>query len=220
MKLFKDDTFKYSEISNYEGTCLGLLPSVHKSHVKLNDTADGHVISTIDFAAFLNDPVIEAVDFPECIDIVGQRAFEGCRNLKYVFFNGTHNGLVIQNRAFVDCKLLTGVTILRPTMVSYEAFRYCSNLRHVDVHASEIKEHAFANCPMLHTALLTSDSIAIDATAFKNSNKISDIYINGDIKGSVDFIQFLPKNTKIHCKKDSVLTELVYDGVKIITDIS
>lgn len=80
--------------------------------------------------AFTNNYVLESVIFPKNMKYLNARAFNQCRNLKYITFNGTPE--MIGAYAFNMCISLTSVTIPKRTkFVDITAFDNCYNLHEI-----------------------------------------------------------------------------------------
>ncbi len=95
----------------------------------------------------------ERVDIPSSyqgkyVTEIGEEAFAGCENLKYVFFYNTYGNATIRERAFENCTSLRNVTIWGGVVVESNAFRNCPELRTLNpsflyIQGSKFAEDAF-----------------------------------------------------------------------------
>ena len=72
---------------------------------------------------------------------------------------------------------------------------------------------------MLHTINLHSRT-QITFDAFMDCVRLENIYIVKDVRGGFKFLDYLPANTILHCRPESKLVNFVYEGHKIIADMS
>lgn len=80
--------------------------------------------------AFTNNFVLESVIFPRNMKYINARAFNQCRNLRYVTFTGTPE--MIGAYAFTMCTSLTSITLPKKLkFIDITAFDGCYNLEQI-----------------------------------------------------------------------------------------
>ncbi len=107
-------------------------------------------IMTIGNEAFKYNTDITAVVIPKTVTTIGERAFYGCTNLKYVFFDD------VTALDIADCDL---------TLINKEAFKGCTSLEYVD----------FSNCKTFTVASNAFDGCT-SLQIIKGIEKISTAY--------------------------------------------
>jgi len=124
------------------------------------------------------DSNIEKVCLHNCITEIGERAFNGCWNLKEIFIADYDTNekdldrpsLIIEKSAFADCKRL--LTVSLPNYLK------------------EIKDGVFSNCKMLHSLYIPDSVTKIGAFAFSDCSSLKFIHISNNVKevGAFAFI--------------------------------
>lgn len=134
-----DYTYIVEESTTWEFDSYGVEKLVTESYAKIIDYTgkggnitipaelDGYRTEKIGNKAFMGDPDITGVTFPDTIDEIGISAFKNCPKLASVTL--PDNGADIYDEAFFDCPSLKQVTINRNNWVSayYDAFGYLPN---------------------------------------------------------------------------------------------
>lgn len=174
------------ECEDYEAPCLETLV-IPEGVTKINDYA---------FAYCTN---LKSVTFPESIEFIGYRAFEGCEELEdiqlparlskiadYAFSDCSSLMSVILPEtlteigegAFNGCMELKGINIPENvTSIGEEAFLYCSELERIQIKAniSEIGKGTFSNCSSLHDIQFPKNLISIGKQAFEHCTGLKKI---------------------------------------------
>ena len=68
----------------YENTLNGLRivgVSTAKKNIVIPETVNGLTVREVGPSAFENQTMLESIDLPDTIEIIGARAFAGCKNL-------------------------------------------------------------------------------------------------------------------------------------------
>ena len=126
--------------------------------------------------AFLSDKAV--VTLPASLTHIGNRAFEGCKNLTAVTLPGglTHIG----DMAFLGCKKLTAITLPDGlTHIGDGAFYECNNLTVITlpVGLTHIGGKAFYGCKNLTAITLPASLTHIGDWAFERCKNLTDIHI-------------------------------------------
>ena len=104
---------------------------------------------------YIAEEGITEVVIPECITIIGEKAFRDCENLVHVVFP---QGLrKIENKAFYKCKALQDVSFPESLEhIGNDAFYQCKSIRHLVIPAKVemIYWEAFEACAELETVTL------------------------------------------------------------------
>ena len=92
---------------------------------------------------------VERVDIPyshqgKYVTEIGEEAFAGCENLKYVFFYNIYGNATIRERAFENCTSLRIVNMWGGAVVESNAFSNCPELRRLSPSIYDIKGSKFA----------------------------------------------------------------------------
>lgn len=101
----------------------------------------------------------ETFSIPDGLEIVGEMAFRGKRNLRSVLLPASLR--VIEKDAFYDCDSLTAVAIPAGVeTVQHHAFAECDSLRTVTFHGQprHLSRHAFSNDDNLETLSIPAGS--------------------------------------------------------------
>ena len=196
----------------------GIAKGETKNDINIPKATAGFYVREIAPFAFQNNQFIKAVNIANTVQKIGQSSFDGCSDLLYLFMETSPSVVEIEKRAFRSCSKLTGITCLSPISIDEEVFTNCSNIRTVDIRATEIGKKAFSRCSLLHHVSLHL-MVEIAPDAFEQCEKLSNLYIMDDVKGSLDFIKNLTTETKVHCRPNSRVAELIYDGYKIVADL-
>ncbi len=149
-------------------------------------------IMTIGEKAFYNNDDITAVVIPKTVTTIDNRAFYGCKNLKYVFFVDVNTKEVaeakltlINTSAFEGCTSLEYLDFsnCKTFTVASRAFFGCSNLKLIKgvEHIGTAYNYAFAGCTSLvgsipsrsGVKLVNLDSVVWDTI----NNRITDVEV-------------------------------------------
>ena len=136
--------------------------------------------------AFLDDTSIEYVVIPETVVQIQQNAFEGCTNLKKVYFISTtakeiatSKLTLIHDQAFLNCTSLEKVDLsnVKKIMVARQTFMNCTSLKEVTKMTAIGTMHmnAFANCTALEEVDLTGLHMSGDSV-FYNCRSLKTVH--------------------------------------------
>lgn len=126
---------------------------------------------------------ITAVTIESDIIEIGDRAFDGCSQLRSVKFNTITK---VGDDAFSNCEMLTDFdfTGVRDT-ISFMAFMYCSSLKTMKTSTtlSCIMSNAFNGCDSLNTVHINSPYVeTIEFGTFDSNKLLEDLYICDGLK--------------------------------------
>ena len=134
---------------------------------------------------------IKAVVIESGVTTIGSHAFDTCRNLTSVTFNGSSQLTTIGKDAFYQCRSLTGITLPESvTSIGASAFYQCSSLTEITLPESvtAIGNSAFRFCESLTSITIPKSVTSIGADAFSNCNSLTDVSItNMDAWCRIDF---------------------------------
>ncbi|MCD8372736.1 MAG: leucine-rich repeat protein [Clostridia bacterium] len=154
-------------------------------------------IMTIGDEAFKDNTTITAVIIPKTVTTIGEKAFYGCTNLKYVFF------VDVVTQDIADAEL---------TMIEQEAFEGCTSLEYVDFSNCKtftVARYAFNGCTSLQVikglenigtaydyAFEGCTSLVGSVSADSDINLVNSIsYYNGSTHSDLDGVYNFTKNT-------------------------
>ncbi len=130
------------------------------SSTSLNDFPWSDSLERIEDGAFSTTDFTEII-IPSKVQVIGKRAFEGCKNLKIL---SGFNHCEIKSYAFANCNVLESVTIGSGCKIRGGMLRGCSSLKNVSigeecvcvsVDSEDISVgYIFADCTSLQTILL------------------------------------------------------------------
>lgn len=143
------DTDKNGEISYREAREVRYLGQAFANSdiTKFNELEYFTNLSQVPSNAFAKCIYLESVQIPSQVTIIGNGAFEGCKNLKTI---GSHSVESIGDRAFYECEALASVDFPNCTKIRGSAFVCCLPLRSVSFPAcTTIGDWAFLGCEAL-----------------------------------------------------------------------
>ena len=118
------------------------------------------------------------VTIPEGIAVIGNRAFEGCKNLEEIVIpEGVRE---IRATAFATCRKLRFVSLPRSLMELGEyAFTECESLTKIDLRSDlkVIRNNTFDGCRGLKKVILPDGLARIGSEAFKNCESLGQTYL-------------------------------------------
>ena len=103
---------------------------------------------------------------------VKDHAFTNCGDLETVTLLG--ESIIIEERAFYDCKSLETVNGVVANVESY-AFGFDKKLLSVTIKGEEVEDHAFTNCSRLKAVTFTTYGVAIGNRAFYDCEKLETV---------------------------------------------
>ena len=137
---------------------------------------------TILLGVFKKD-VSAYTDLPESLEIITDRAFMDCKNLKSILF--PTNLRSIGNYAFKGCESLASASM--PGILESMGtgvFEDCSSLKTFSCSAKQIGTNLFKNCTRLeNVTLFTTNNITIPSETFYNCESLNTLEMSKDIVG-------------------------------------
>lgn len=142
------------------------------------------------------------LEIPQSVNTIEEYAFKGC-HADMVFIPNSVK--VIGEGAFERCKELSEVTISEGiSVINSSTFAFCDNLSSFSIPegVKEIKDCAFQGCPKLTSVSIPNSVISIGEQAFYNSG-LTSITIPNSVTsiGRIAF-QYCSELISIHCKSD------------------
>ena len=134
------------------------------------------------------------VVIPDTVTTIGERAFDGCRQLKEIVIPDSVTS--IGRRAFMDCKVLAKVVIPAGCSIGEEAFLRCTKLTTAGLKGTgkgkgysveflwteAIPENAFSGMAKLKTVVLPETIKVIGKNAFKGCKSLENINLPEGVK--------------------------------------
>lgn len=158
-----------------------------KSNISIPDKLDGHIVTSIGYAAFYCHPEFTNVTISDNITNIGESAFEFCSHITSI--NIPDSVTNIGKSAFQACSRLSNIKIGNGlTIIDADTFKYCKTLKTVTIgkNVKRICEGAFHSCRYLTKITIPANVTAIENFAmgyYKNNNtKIKDFTIVGYTK--------------------------------------
>ena len=127
----------------------------------------------IESKMFQNVNALTKFIIPESVTIIGDYAFDGCRELREVTFPSSL--ISIGKYAFRKCASLKSVTIPSVTSIGYSAFAECSSLVKVEILSSSlttIQFFTFEKCSSLKEVIMPPSVVSIERGAFDKCTSI------------------------------------------------
>ena len=120
--------------------------------------------------------VLEEIELPEGLEIIGQYTFQNCSSLQSVVI--PNSVTTISEYAFSNCKLLQSITIPENVeTIGESCFGDCTSLQSVVIYGgiSKLEQNTFVRCSKLETIELPSTLTNIGGNTFKQTNRLSTI---------------------------------------------
>lgn len=120
------------------------------------------------------------VVIPDSVTIIGERAFEGCRELTSVTLSD--NLTEISEGVFYSCEKLKDVKIPQSvTTIREEAFAYCPGPKVLVIPygVRDIRDRAFFYCTEIRSVVMADSVSFIDTDAFAECNMLIRVYYKG-----------------------------------------
>lgn len=173
---------------------------------------------------FKDNGVIEQL-YIQCRQlIIGESAFEGCRNLEVInvegepaeYGNPNSRIISIGKKAFKDCSSLKHVKIFsgpQKVRLFEEAFAGCEQLSVFELTICDWSQAVFAGCGNLTKVFVSKDAIIRKDALYCAS--IINIRADNWKYADPSFLEDLKLRSRIVCLSDSPLVDLVYDGYSV-----
>lgn len=167
-------------------------------------------IKYINDEIFLNSEKLEKIEISKSVEIIGKRAFSGCKNLKECIFEEESNIKKIYEEAFKECTSLKEIEIPEGTdylggkafedceslekvvfkegcdikVLNMGVFWSCTNLTEITLPSSLEKVYfaAFAHCDSLEKIRFPESIKYIDSSALEICKNLKQIYVPLSIK--------------------------------------
>lgn len=126
--------------------------------------------------------LVEQIDLPVEVTLVGESAFERCQQLQHVDLPGVTE---LGKAAFKSCSNLQSFTLGRDiSVIPQEAFEECKSLRRVSLPSSvtAIAMRAFKNCPNIESVELPIGLTEIGKEAFEGNKALTFIDLPSPVK--------------------------------------
>ena len=148
----EDDGIPYTYVELDDGTIEIRSYTGRRSYIKIPDTIEGKIVSSIGRVAFSDQTRLREVTLPSNLRRIGPSAFKGCSNLLHIEIPDTVT--CIDEGAFYD-----------NVRLSYVAFGQNSQL-------TKIGSEAFKNCAKLLRMEIPSKLTALDGSAFEGTTNL------------------------------------------------
>ena len=137
-------------------------------------------LELLDYMALAECVNLKNIEIPASVQEIGDRAFENCRMLNTVTFNG-ENLSRIGNWAFFQCLQLQNITIPEGvTEIGYAAFYGCAYLNEVTLPSTtqQLGDQAFASCSRM-TKMYVDAAFppTIDSKTFDKVSRSMPVYV-------------------------------------------
>lgn len=181
-----DKTSRKATVTNYYGSSMNvIIPQT----VTYNDVE--YKVTEIGSSAF-KEVLIETVQIPETVGVIGNGAFQNCARLKSITL--PENLVEIGNLAFYNCTGLESVIIPKNAAVGYQSFAGCTGLVTVNMSGISLGNEAFKGCTSLTNLNLNNGLKTIGEAAFYRCTALENVSLP-------DSITTLGKNAFYECKK-------------------
>lgn len=187
--------------------------------VKIPDLVNGRVVRGIDTNAF-KGRILETIEYPDSIEVIGNQAFYGCKFLKTVKSYSTTNtakSISFGGQAFANCDNLT--RFQTPVPVSYAAagcFARCLQLKELKTTICNFGSCVFEGCSQL-TLVTLADDVYWEQDSFVWAKNLKTFVFKGKVSNRVSAtkIKALTKK-KLICTNDFQYLDLSYEGTDIV----
>lgn len=140
---------------------------------------------TLDEAVYRGDTTLREVCIPAYITEIGEKAFEGCVNLREVTVAPGSRLKKIGKRAFIWCENLERIDLPGSLEeIGDHAFAYCFSLREINFPSSlrKIGMNAFSCCSSLTEVLLPPGLTTLDSYAFASCSSLEKVMLSSSCK--------------------------------------
>lgn len=134
----------------------------------------GDRVSSIGNFAFAGLTELREVDCPQNLWTIGRNAFDGCKNLEYVHYEGDR-GPYIDASAFKSCSSLKEIPTA--SSVSAYAFMDCTSLREIHIGWNYVEDSTFQGCTGLETVHFEEGVESVNMYAFSDCTALTTVYI-------------------------------------------
>ena len=184
------------------------------------EEVNGKLVKIIAPDVFKGITNLKIVCIPDCVEIIGSRAFSHCQNLTRVTVYKTKNPakiLEINDCAFLHCVQITYFSSHVPLFLYPYAFANCKKLENLNTTVIHCGSCVFQNCNKLQQMAFDEHAVwMIDS--FSKCANLSTIILNGNLSNSLlkdSKVLEEVKDKTLICKSDFPHLDLVYQGFKI-----
>ena len=153
-------------------------------HPEAKNSTSYNVIESVKYIesyAFYNCASITSISIPKATQVIGERVFERCANLKEVVFESDSELCELGKYSFLLCESLINIDIPDGVKEIGEfSFHTCSALESVDF-PSELEyvgEYAFAWCKSLKSVNIPNKTTVIDTWAFSECTSLHSVKLS------------------------------------------
>ena len=149
----------------------------------------GNKLTEIQDYAFSGCEMLEDINIPEGVVLIGYDAFFACGKLKSIILPGSLKE--IGDRAFLGCNDLVEVVIKSNMLISIPdfAFNRCRSLKQINIPEGvrKIGSYAFDRCESLESVKMPNTVVKICAGAFIRCHKLEDIRLSDNLRSIEDY---------------------------------
>ena len=193
------------------------------TYLSIPSSIDGCPVTEIAAFSFANSNV-DFVIIPATLVMIGQGAFERCRNLTHVLMSDDGNPnratrLQIMDKAFFECSALESITSMHNMDIHTRAFFGCANLLEVKATINGVAVHAFGKCKKLKKISFAHNAFW-RANSFNGCQQLKEIVFYGSpaqYMAKPELLKVLEDRTII-CTPAFSWIELIHEGyyIKVI----
>lgn len=187
-----------------------------KSDIVIPNEINGFPIKEIAAYAFQNVNELDSISFTGEIEVIGEKAFYHCKNLKMVcFLSDTSHPVKVKELAFAYCDNLIVVSGDVHLLLDGEyIFHNCKAMTKMPSQImGTIPIGTFSGCKSLKILIFYNVENVCTA-AFLDCKNIEKMFILQDFTYSSDFLDGLD-DVKILCKPESSFSNLAYEGFHV-----
>ena len=156
---------------------------------RLTNVIFGEGVREIPSSFLLNVTSIESVQLPSSLRSIGRYAFQNCRNLRHLDFNGTQIES-IGGSAFYECTSLDDADLSRTPLTSIGAGAFSSTgIQNAILPrtCSDIGYGAFADDTLLHYVCIMADSLGWNDFMFRNCPRLDTVRLFSRVAPVISF---------------------------------
>ena len=173
--IIESNNDKYITIDGYIGINVDV---VIPDYISIED--EDVVVKEISSSAFKNNDLISSVIIPDCVESIGNNAFNQCIKLSSVHLGENSKLKKIGAFAFANCILLKNMSLTRNiNFIDEYAFSYCYSLKAVITKENNkltyISRGAFNECKSLTSITIPSSVKTIAYGAFSNCSSLINV---------------------------------------------
>lgn len=197
-EIFTNSAYNLCQSLGITGQSKGITSLPSLTNVQLNEGLQG-----IGKYAFAGCILLEKVELPSTVKLLGVGAFCHCTNLKEIILN---EGLAkIPNGAFSGCIKLERIELPSSTTeIGTRAFYQCRKLMKVTLNKGiqRVKPGAFEQCSNLRTVVINEGMQRIKSKAFDHCQLLREVIINEGVErfdSSIELLHEIESDAFQHC---------------------